>query len=189
MATPINSPMSATTPVPLVERLLAPFRQFAHTASSGGVVLLAVTAVALAWANSPWAAAYHHLWETPLTLGAGRGRRGMTLHHFINDGLMAVFFFLVGLEIKREVLAGELASIRRAALPMVARARRDGGAGGALRAAQPGRPRLPGLGACRWRPTSPSPWGCWRCSAAACRWGSRCSWPRWPSSTTSARSW
>jgi NhaA family Na+:H+ antiporter len=119
MATPINSPMSTAAPVPLVERLLAPFRQFAHTASSGGVVLLAVTAVALAWANSPWSASYHHLWETPLRLGAGTWSAEMTLHHFINDGLMVVFFFLVGLEIKREVLAGELASIRRAALPMV----------------------------------------------------------------------
>ncbi len=104
---------------PLVDRLLAPFRRFAHTASAGGVVLLAVTAVALIWANSPWAASYHHLWETTLTLGAGAWSASMSLHHFINDGLMVVFFFLVGLEIKREMLAGELASIRRAALPMV----------------------------------------------------------------------
>ncbi|MDF1505692.1 Na+/H+ antiporter NhaA [Roseisolibacter sp. H3M3-2] len=119
MATPLATPMSSGDSVPLVERLLAPFRQFAHTASSGGVVLLAATAVALAWANSPWAASYHHLWETPITLGAGGWAARTTLHHLINDGLMAVFFFLVGLEIKREVLAGELASVRRAALPMV----------------------------------------------------------------------
>ncbi|MGZ8375833.1 MAG: Na+/H+ antiporter NhaA [Gemmatirosa sp.] len=111
-------PVTEVAP-PLVDRLLAPFRRFAHTASAGGVVLLAVTAVALAWANSPWADGYHHLWEAPLTLGVGPWSASMTLHHFINDGLMVVFFFLVGLEIKREMLAGELASVRRAALPMV----------------------------------------------------------------------
>ena len=111
---------SARRATPLVERVLAPFRQFAHTASAGGVVLLVTTAVALAWANSPWAAGYHHLWETPLTLGVGPWRGTLTLHHLINDGLMAVFFFVVGLEIKREVLAGELSSLRSAALPMVA---------------------------------------------------------------------
>ena len=105
---------------PLVERLLAPFRSFAHTASAGGVVLLATTALALGWANSPWADGYHHLWETSLGLQIGGWAPRTTLHHLINDGLMAVFFFLVGLEIKREMIAGELASIRRAALPMVA---------------------------------------------------------------------
>jgi NhaA family Na+:H+ antiporter len=105
---------------PLVDRLLAPFRQFAHTASSGGIVLLATTALALGWANSPWAGSYHHLWETTVGLTIGGWAPRLTLHHLINDGLMAVFFFLVGLEIERETIAGELASIRRAALPMVA---------------------------------------------------------------------
>ena len=119
---PLATPSAPHDPdaVPLIERVLAPFRQFAHTASAGGVVLLAVTAVALAWANSPWAESYHHLWETPLTVGVGGWQATWTLHHFINDGLMAVFFFLVGLEIKREVLAGELSSVRSAALPMLA---------------------------------------------------------------------
>jgi Na+:H+ antiporter, NhaA family len=105
---------------PFVDRLLAPFRQFAHTASGGGLVLLAATAVALAWANSPWAESYHHLWETPLTLGLGGWSVTWTLHHLVNDGLMAVFFFVVGLEIKREMLAGELRTLRSAALPLVA---------------------------------------------------------------------
>jgi NhaA family Na+:H+ antiporter len=111
---------AAVDEAPLVVRLLAPFRQFAHTASSGGIVLLATTALALGWANSPWAESYHHLWETPLGLSIGGWAPSTTLHHLINDGLMAVFFFLVGLEIKREMMAGELASVRRAALPMVA---------------------------------------------------------------------
>ena len=105
---------------PLVERLLAPFRRFAAIASAGGIVLLIATAIALAWANSPWAESYHHLWEMPLTIGVGGWTATWTLHHFINDGLMAVFFFLVGLEIKREMRAGELKSLRSAALPMFA---------------------------------------------------------------------
>src|ERR671915_1267712 len=103
----------------LIERVLAPFQRFVQTESSSGLVLLACTAVALVWANSPWAASYQHLWETELTLGLGPWSTRATLHHLINDGLMAVFFFLVGLEIKREMLAGELASVQRAALPMV----------------------------------------------------------------------
>jgi NhaA family Na+:H+ antiporter len=113
-------PPGSTPRDPLVERLLAPFRRFASTASAGGIVLLAATAVALVWANSPAAESYHHLWETPLTLGVGEWSARWTLHHLINDGLMAVFFFVVGLEIKREILAGELKTLRTASLPMVA---------------------------------------------------------------------
>jgi NhaA family Na+:H+ antiporter len=105
---------------PLIERILEPFAQFAHTASSGGIVLLACTVIALVWANSPWAASYHHLWETEIVVSAGPVAIRSTLHHLINDGLMVVFFFLVGLEIKREALIGELASVRRAALPAAA---------------------------------------------------------------------
>jgi NhaA family Na+:H+ antiporter len=104
----------------LIERILKPFAQFAHTASAGGIVLLLATAVALAWANSPWAASYHHLWELEIGLDIGPFAIRSTLHHLINDGLMVVFFFLVGLEIKREVRIGELASFQRAALPAAA---------------------------------------------------------------------
>jgi Na+:H+ antiporter, NhaA family len=111
-----------STDAPLIERVLAPFQRFAQTESASGLVLLACTAVALAWANSPWAASYEHLWETPLTVGLGPLTANTTLHHLINDGLMAVFFFLVGLEIKREMLAGELASVRQATLPIAAAA-------------------------------------------------------------------
>jgi NhaA family Na+:H+ antiporter len=105
---------------PLIERVLRPFQAFAHSAAGGGIVLLACAALALAWANSPWAAGYEHLWEVPLTVGVPGFGLTLSLHHWINDGLMAVFFFVVGLEIKREVLVGELASLRRAALPMAA---------------------------------------------------------------------
>lgn len=115
----VNAP-SFPPSTTLVERLLTPFRRFANTAPAGGIVLLIATAVALVWANSPWAEAYHHLWETPLRIGIGGWSAQWTAHHFINDGLMAVFFFVVGLEIKREMVAGELKSARTAALPMIA---------------------------------------------------------------------
>jgi Na+:H+ antiporter, NhaA family len=85
-------------------------------------VLLAAAAVAMLWANSPWAHSYHALWDTRVSLGLGAATAQLTLHQVINDGLMAVFFFLVGLEIKREILVGELATARQAALPVAAAA-------------------------------------------------------------------
>ena len=102
----------------LIERVLRPFQRFAALESAGGIVLLVTTAIALTWANSPWADSYHHLWESTLGIGVPGPGLNLTLHHWINDGLMAVFFFLVGLEIKREMLVGELASRRQAALPI-----------------------------------------------------------------------
>ncbi|HEX6861700.1 MAG TPA: Na+/H+ antiporter NhaA, partial [Thermoanaerobaculia bacterium] len=117
---PFAGRAGASSGPPLIDRVLQPFAEFAHTASSGGIVLLVCTAVALAWANSPWAASYHHIWELEVAVDAGPLAFRSTLHHLINDGLMAVFFFLVGLEIKREVLIGELASFRQAALPAAA---------------------------------------------------------------------
>ena len=119
-ADPANMSPRPDLQPPLIDRILQPFAQFAHIASSGGIVLLVCTAIALIWANSPWAASYHHLWELEIALDAGPFPIRSTLHHLINDGLMVVFFFLVGLEIKREVLIGELASLRRAALPAAA---------------------------------------------------------------------
>jgi NhaA family Na+:H+ antiporter len=104
----------------LIERVLDPFQRFFSKASAGGLVLLGCTAAALVWAHSPWADAYHHLWKTSVTIGAPAFGLTMSLHHWVNDGLMAVFFFLVGLEIKREVLAGELATRRTATLPVAA---------------------------------------------------------------------
>jgi NhaA family Na+:H+ antiporter len=119
-ADPTGTSLGRDLAPPLIDRILQPFAQFAHTASSGGIVLLVCTAIALGWANSPWAASYHHLWELEIALDAGPVAVRSTLHHLINDGLMVVFFFLVGLEIKREVRIGELASLRRAALPAMA---------------------------------------------------------------------
>ena len=101
---------------------MRPFQEFAARETSGGIVLLACTLTALVWANSPWAPQYAALWHIPLNIGIGRFQFGEELHFWVNDALMTVFFFVVGLEIKRELLAGELASARRAALPIVAAA-------------------------------------------------------------------
>ena len=103
-----------------IERLTLPVRRKLHAAPAGGLVLLACAAVAMVWANSPAAHSYHVLWETPIAIAIGQWHAAPSLHSIVNDGLMAVFFFLVGLEIKREVLVGELASVRQAALPVAA---------------------------------------------------------------------
>jgi NhaA family Na+:H+ antiporter len=116
----INNP-TASAPFAtgaLIERVLRPFQRFAATESSGGIVLLGCTLLALGWANSPWVESYHRLWEMPLPMGAGERMLTLSVRHWINDGLMAVFFLLVGLEIKREMLVGKLASPRQAALPI-----------------------------------------------------------------------
>ena len=103
-----------------IERLLSPLRRLANVSSAGGIVLLAAAIVALVWANSHWAASYHQVWETSITLRLGSWSASGSAQHLINDGLMVIFFFLVGLEIKREVVAGELKNARTATLPMIA---------------------------------------------------------------------
>jgi NhaA family Na+:H+ antiporter len=100
--------------------LVRPFQEFAARETSGGVLLLACALVALAWANSPWAHYYTDLWHIPVSVGLGSFTFSKELHFWVNDALMAVFFFVVGLEIKRELIAGELASPRQAALPIFA---------------------------------------------------------------------
>ena len=94
------------------------FQRFFRTETLGGLVLLGFGLAALVIANSPLSTAYNHLWEIPLTLGIVPHGLSLSLHDWINDGLMAVFFLLVGLEIKRELLAGELSSPEQAALPI-----------------------------------------------------------------------
>ncbi|MEP6778501.1 MAG: Na+/H+ antiporter NhaA [Gemmatimonadaceae bacterium] len=102
-----------------IRRVLRPFEEFVHAEASGGIVLLVAAVVAIGWANSPLSDSYHHAWERTFGLGWQPYVLTLSLHEWINDALMAVFFFLVGLEIKREILAGELASVRRAALPIM----------------------------------------------------------------------
>lgn len=99
-------------------RLLA--QEFSRLEASGGIILLICTIVALLWANLPWADLYFHLWETELSFKLGALSLSEHLLEWVNDGLMVIFFFVVGLEIKREVTTGELASPKRAALPIAA---------------------------------------------------------------------
>jgi Na+:H+ antiporter, NhaA family len=94
--------------------------RFARIESASGIMLLATTVAALVWANSPWEQSYHALCNRQIPIGFGGLVLSETLQHWINDGLMAIFFFLVGLEIKREVLVGELSSLRHAAFPLIA---------------------------------------------------------------------
>ena len=112
-----NPKLSWSHPSP-VERLFYPIRKFAKMEASGGILLLLCAVGALVWANSPWKESYFHLWHTEFTIGFTGYHLTQDLHHWINDGLMAVFFFVVGLEIKREILVGELSTKRKAALPI-----------------------------------------------------------------------
>ncbi len=105
---------------PLIRPIVDPIQEFIHTEAAGGILLLAATFVAMVWANSPWAASYQELWNTPLSVAFGSHALTETLLEWINDGLMAMFFFVIGLEIKREILVGELSSWRQAALPLAA---------------------------------------------------------------------
>ena len=101
-------------------RALAPVERFLAIEASSGVALLVTAAIALAWANSPLAWAYEALWHTPLGFTVGPLSIENDLHFWVNDGLMTVFFFVVGLEIRREVSRGELSTPKRAALPLAA---------------------------------------------------------------------
>jgi Na+:H+ antiporter, NhaA family len=101
-------------------RLIRPLVDFLHTEAAGGVALVAAAVAALAWANSPWDASYDDLWTTHLAVSLGDWELDLDLREWINDGLMVFFFLVVGLEIKRELVEGELRDRRRAMLPVCA---------------------------------------------------------------------
>ena len=104
-----------------VPRLVArPFREFLDTEVAGGIALLVAAAVALIWANSPWSDSYESLLTTELSFQIGSYEIAEDLQHWVNDALMALFFFVVGLEVKRELAHGELSDPRKAAFPSVA---------------------------------------------------------------------
>jgi Na+:H+ antiporter, NhaA family len=104
-----------------VARLVArPMRRFLDTEAAGGVILLVFAVFALVWVNSPLGSSYSRLWSTDLGIEVGRFRLSGDLRHWINDGLMTIFFFVVSLEIKRELVEGELSGLRRATLPIIA---------------------------------------------------------------------
>ncbi len=100
--------------------IVQPLQSFLSTERAGAILLLAAAVAALAWANSPWNESYDRLWATPLTIRLGSWSVSEDLRHWINDALMAVFFYVVGLEIKRELVTGELRDRRAAVLPIVA---------------------------------------------------------------------
>jgi Na+:H+ antiporter, NhaA family len=104
----------------VADRAFAALSRFLHIEAVSGVVLLLAAAVALIWANSPASASYHAIWHAPLTIGIGPYVSEQSLHFWINDALMAVFFLVVGMEIRREIHEGALASFQLAALPLAA---------------------------------------------------------------------
>ena len=101
-------------------RVLTPIEEFIHRQTTSGILLMLCAVIALILANGPFAEAYHHILEKKITLGFDKWVLSLTLHHWINDGLMALFFFMVGLELKRELLVGELSNPKAAMLPIVA---------------------------------------------------------------------
>ena len=105
---------------PLFGRILTPFQQFLRRTTAGGILLVGTTIVTLGLAAALGGEAIHHFWETRLDIALGERRLSLSLHQWVNDGLMALFFLLVGLELKREMLVGELSSVRDATLPVAA---------------------------------------------------------------------
>ena len=116
--------MATTTTAPrrhqLGGQLSAPLRRFLATESGGAVLLVVATLVALGWANSPWSETYSRIWSTELAVEVADWALRMDLHHWINDGLMAVFFLVIGLEVRRDLSVGELTDRRKLRLPLLA---------------------------------------------------------------------
>ena len=102
------------------KKILTPFEEFVRRQTTTGLLLMATAIMALVIANSSLVEAYQHLLHMPIGVNVGSWTLQLSLHHWVNDGLMALFFFVVGLELKREILVGELAQPRQAALPIVA---------------------------------------------------------------------
>jgi NhaA family Na+:H+ antiporter len=100
--------------------ILDPASEFFKNSSLGGIFLFSAAIMAILFSNSPWAEAYHHLWETEVGVTWGSFSLYASLHHWINDGLMAIFFFVIGLELKREIVGGELRNPKNAILPIAA---------------------------------------------------------------------
>ncbi|VAX00296.1 Na+/H+ antiporter NhaA type [hydrothermal vent metagenome] len=102
------------------DSVLSPLEEFIHRQTTSGILLMSCAIIALFLANSPWSTDYRHLLETTFTIGFPNFQLSKSIHHWINDGLMAIFFFVVGLELKREILVGELADPKQAILPIIA---------------------------------------------------------------------
>ncbi len=116
-----NSETEQSTYQRPIDKMIAPVQKFMHQEKSGGIVLVLSVVIALTLANSPWAEYYFHFFEQEFGFTfSGATYLNYNLHHWINDGLMALFFFVVGLELKREIIAGELSNFRQALLPIAA---------------------------------------------------------------------
>ena len=100
-------------------KIITPFEEFLHAQTTSGFILMAVTIIALILANSPLHDFYHDFFHTSIAFGVGNWEISHSIHHWINDALMAIFFFLVGLEIKREITVGELSNLKIAILPIL----------------------------------------------------------------------
>ncbi len=100
--------------------VLSPVEEFIHRQTTSGILLMLCAITAIIIANSPWNEAYHHLLELTFSIGVPGFELSKSVHHWINDGLMAIFFFVIGLELKREILVGELADAKQAMLPIIA---------------------------------------------------------------------
>lgn len=103
-----------------MKKVLVPIEDFLKLEAAGGIILIIVTILTMIWANSPLHHYYHDMLHLPVTLKIGSFVLDKSLHHWVNDGLMVIFFFVVGLEIKSEMITGELSSPKKAALPMFA---------------------------------------------------------------------
>lgn len=103
---------------PFFGKIISPFEGFLRETTASGIVLMSTTLLTLIVASSPWGDSWRHLWETPVRIGIGLYTMEMSLHAWVNEGLMTLFFLLVGLELKREIMVGELSSLRNAALPV-----------------------------------------------------------------------
>lgn len=101
-------------------RVLTPFDEFIHRQTASGLLLMGAAVIALFLANGVYADIYQHFIHTPVSINIGSWGLNMSLHHWVNDALMALFFFVVGLELKREIMVGELSDLRQAALPIIA---------------------------------------------------------------------
>ncbi len=110
----------ARDPNGVAARLIRPLRDFLHQEASAGLLLVGAAVVALVWANSPWSDSYFELWETTASIGIGDHLVELNFREWVNDLGMVLFFFVVGLEIKRELTDGELRDPRQAALPIIA---------------------------------------------------------------------
>ena len=100
--------------------IVNPFQKHINKRTTSGIVLFSSAFIALIFSNSPWSTQFHHLWEIEFSIGFDGHAITKSLHHWINDGLMAVFFFVIGLELKREIIGGELKNPKNALLPITA---------------------------------------------------------------------